>query len=83
MIGALMVAADAYAARAPYQWKVAGDKLDAIASAVGSGTQLVGVTYKRGIAGVYRSILRSQNAGDHCSLERLRSPRITSLACAR
>ena len=56
----LTVAADAYAARAPYQWRVPGDKLDAIASAVGSGTQLVGVTYKRGIAGVYRAILRSQ-----------------------
>jgi len=56
----LTAAADAYAARAPYQWKVPGDKLDAIASAVGSGTQLVGVTYKRGIAGVYRAILRSQ-----------------------
>ncbi len=56
----LSAAADAYAARAPYQWKVPGEKLEAIATAVGSGTQLVGVTYKRGTAGVYRAILRSQ-----------------------
>ncbi|HWY45903.1 MAG TPA: hypothetical protein VNX70_00880, partial [Bryobacteraceae bacterium] len=56
----LLAAADAYSARAPYQWKVPGDKLEAIATAVGSGAQLVGVTYKRGTAAVYRAILRSQ-----------------------
>jgi hypothetical protein len=56
----LSAAADAYASRAPYQWKVPGEKLEAIATAVGSGTQLVGVTYKRGTAGVYRAILRSR-----------------------
>jgi hypothetical protein len=56
----LGAAADTYAARAPYQWKVPGEKLEAIATAVGSGTQLVGVTYKYGTAGVYRAILRSQ-----------------------
>jgi len=56
----LAAAADAYAARAPYQWKIPGDKLEAIATAIGSGTQLVGVTYKRGTAGIYRAILRSQ-----------------------
>ena len=56
----LGAAADAYAARAPYQWKVPGEKLEAIATAVGSGTQLVGLTYKRGTAAVYRAILRSE-----------------------
>jgi len=56
----LTAGADAYAARAPYQWKVSGDKLEAIAAAVGSGTQLVGLTYKFATAGVYRAILRSQ-----------------------
>ncbi|HYL73327.1 MAG TPA: M14 family zinc carboxypeptidase [Bryobacteraceae bacterium] len=57
----LLAAAEAYAARAPYQWKVPGDKLAAIATAVGSGAQLVAVTYKRGTNGIYRAVLRSQN----------------------
>jgi hypothetical protein len=56
----LAAAAEAYAARAPYQWKVPGDKLEAIATTVGAGIQLAGVTYKHGTAGVYRAILRSQ-----------------------
>jgi hypothetical protein len=49
----LLAAADAYAARAPYQWRVPGKKLSEI------GANLVGVTYLRGKAGVHRAFLRS------------------------
>ena len=56
----LLAAADGYAARAPYQWKVPGDKFDVIAAAIGSGAQLLALTYKQGTNGVYRAILRSQ-----------------------
>jgi hypothetical protein len=57
----LLAAAEAYAARAPYQWKAPGDKLAAIAEAVGAGVQLAGVTYKLGTNGVYRALLRGQS----------------------
>ena len=49
----LLAAADAYAARAPYQWRVPGKKLSDI------GANLVGVTYVRGKAGVHRAFFRS------------------------
>ena len=60
----LGAAADGFAARAPYQWRVSGDKLTAIADAVngaghGSGSQLAGVTYMRGEQGIHRAILRA------------------------
>jgi hypothetical protein len=63
----LLAAADAYSARAPYQWKVPGDKLSAIADAVraaapGSNVELSAITYLRGKAGVHRAFLRSRDA---------------------
>ena len=48
----LLAAADAYAARAPYQWHVPGDRLAQLGD-------LTGVTYARGKAGVNRTFLRS------------------------
>lgn len=59
----LMAAAEAYAARAPYQWRAGGERLAAIADAVREATpglqvELVGVTYLRGKASVHRAFLR-------------------------
>ena len=63
----LLAAAEGYAARAPYQWKVPGDRLASIAEAVraaapGGAVELVGVTYLRGKASVHRAYLRSRGA---------------------
>ncbi len=66
----LGAAADAYTARAPYQWKVPGEKLEAIATAVGSSTQLVGVTYKRGDRRRVSRDPAKSDAGDHCRVKR-------------
>src|SRR5262249_38505898 len=52
----LMAAADAYAARAPYQWRVPGKKLGDI------GAGLTGVTYMRGKSGVHRPFLGDAEA---------------------
>src|ERR1700689_2453898 len=49
----LLAAADAYAARAPYQWRVPREKLSDI------GANLAGITYVRGKAGVHRAFFRS------------------------
>ncbi|MEI9970684.1 MAG: hypothetical protein WDO73_00795 [Ignavibacteriota bacterium] len=58
----LTAAAAAYVARAPYIWRMNGEKLSAIAQAVGGGAELVGVTYQRGKAGVHRAFLRGNIA---------------------
>jgi len=55
-------AGDAYAARAPYQWRVPGEKLSAIAPVVGANVELEGVTYLRGKIGIHRAFLRSRDA---------------------
>jgi hypothetical protein len=59
----LLAAADAYAARAPYQWRASGEKLEAIVNAVrdaapGARVELAGITYMRGRASVHRAFLR-------------------------
>jgi len=54
----LTAAADAYSARAPYIWRVNGEKLSAIARA--AGAELVGVTYQHGKAGIHRAFLRGR-----------------------
>ena len=54
--GGLMAAADAYSARAPYQWRMSGKKL----SEIGGG--LTGVTYLRGKPGVHRAFLGETEA---------------------
>jgi hypothetical protein len=71
----LLAAAEAYSARVPYQWKVPGDKLSAIADAVraaapGSGVELVGVTYLHGKAAVHRAFLRVRGSVDAAALEK-------------
>src|ERR1035441_9031942 len=54
----LEAAAEAYSARAPYLWRVNGEKLSAIAETVGGGAELFGITYQRGKAGIHRAFLR-------------------------
>ncbi len=55
-------AGEAYSARAPYQWRVPGDRLSAIAAAVGENVELAGVTYLHGKSDVHRAFLRSAAA---------------------
>ncbi len=55
-------AGEAYSARAPYQWRVQGDRLSAIAAAVGENVELAGVTYLHGKSDVHRAFLRSTTA---------------------
>jgi Zinc carboxypeptidase len=60
----LEAVADAYAARAPYQWKVPGDKFSAIPDAVntaghGNGSILLGLVYAHGEQGIFRAIVRA------------------------
>ncbi len=61
----LLAAAEAYSARAPYQWRVPGDKLSAIAEAVRTAAsdpsvELAGVTYLKGKAGIHRAYVRGR-----------------------
>jgi len=72
----LLAAAQAYAARAPYQWRVPGERLSAITEVVGSGTELSGVTYLHGKASVHRAFLTGGAAISQAALE-------TALASAR
>ena len=63
----LLAASDAFSSRAPYQWKVPGDKLSAITDAVNSanhsaGAELVGVTYLKGQPGIRRAIVRTDSS---------------------
>ncbi|MDR3698961.1 MAG: M14 family zinc carboxypeptidase [Candidatus Sulfopaludibacter sp.] len=81
----LQAAAEAYSARAPYQWRVPAGKLAAIADAVraaapGTPVELVGVTYLKGKAGVHRAFLRSSGTIDAAALEKaLASPLLTAV----
>lgn len=52
----LLAAAEAYAARAPFIWRMNGDRLTAI------GTGLTGVTYLKGKAGINRAFLQGGTA---------------------
>jgi len=79
----LLAAAEAYASRAPYQWRVPGERLSAIAEVVraaapGIAVELAGVTYQRGKADVHRAFLRG--AIPSAALETaLASPRLAAV----
>ena len=81
----LLAAAEAYAARAPYVWRVPGEKLTAIAEVVrgaspGADVTLAGVTYLHGKAGVHRALLQSRGAISADALKKaLESPRLASV----
>jgi hypothetical protein len=72
----LTAAAEAYAARAPYLWRVPGEKLSAVAEL--SGARLEGVTYLKGKAGVHRAFL-SGNVTEAKLKEALASPRLAAV----
>ena len=55
--GGLLAAAEAFASRAPYLWRIDGDRLAEIAGVVGGGARLTGVTYFKGKIGVNRVFL--------------------------
>ena len=73
----LLAAAEAYASRAPFLWKMAGEKLTAIADLVKQNSVLTGLSYRNGIAGVSRAFLRSDSAVSSAALEAaLKTPRL-------
>src|SRR5260370_596502 len=70
----LMAAAEAYSARAPYQWRVPGEKISAITDVVHA--ELIGVTYLRGKQGIHRAILRGDGISAETLNSALASPRL-------
>ena len=54
----LLAAAQAFASRAPFLWRVPGEKLDAIEQIPGPGTRATGFTYLKGKAGINRAFLQ-------------------------
>ena len=54
---ALLAAAEAYAARAPYIWRPSGEKIAAIGRACDPGAQISGITYMKGKAGINRAFI--------------------------
>ncbi|MGI8742005.1 MAG: M14 family zinc carboxypeptidase [Bryobacteraceae bacterium] len=81
----LLAAAEAFAARAPYLWKVPGDKLSAIAQTIeqaspGAQTQFTGITYVKGKLGIHRALFHSATAITGAALETaLQSPKLASV----
>jgi hypothetical protein len=80
----LLAAADAYAARAPYQWRAGGEKLASIADSVreaapDSHAELAGVTYLKGKASVHRAFLRGTGLTIDVLNKVLASPRLASV----
>jgi len=74
----LLAAAEAYSARAPYQWKVPGEKISAITEVVHG--ELIGLTYLHGKAGIHRAILRTRDAISNETLKAaLESARLASV----
>jgi hypothetical protein len=72
----LLAAAEAYAARAPYVWRVPGEKLKGIEELTGG--RLDGVTYLKGKAGIHRAFL-SGSVTTAKMKEALASPRLASV----
>jgi hypothetical protein len=79
----LLAAANAYAARTPYQWAVTGPKLDAIAKAidaklltakVNAHAELIGLTYRSGQAGINRALVRIIGSTDAIAIRKALMP---------
>jgi hypothetical protein len=73
----LLAAANAYAARAPYQWSLPGAKLQGIAQAVNvklsdkkinAQAELSGITYEAGQQGIDRAILHISGSADAAAI---------------
>jgi hypothetical protein len=70
----LLAAAEAFAARAPFLWRVPGNRLSAIAEAInrqasGAGAQATGVTYLKGKAGINRVFLQASGSVTSAALD--------------
>jgi hypothetical protein len=70
----LLAAAEALAARAPYLWRIPGDRLIAIAEAInrqaaGAHAEATGFTYLKGKAGINRAFLKSSAAVTSAALD--------------
>jgi hypothetical protein len=74
----LLAAAEAYSGRAPYLWKVPGEKLSAVSEVLGANTELVGVTYLHGKASIHRAIVRGSISKDQLD-QALASPRLAGI----
>ena len=79
----LLAAADAYSARAPYQWSVQGEKLQSIAQIintrleaqkVAASVELVGVTYQSGQPGIRRAVVQVTGTTDAASIKKALDP---------
>ena len=75
----LLAAADAYSSRAPYQWSVQGEKLQAIAriintrlenQKVDATVELVAVTYQSGQPGIRRAVLQVAGSADMAAVQK-------------
>ena len=76
----LTAAADAFAARAPYIWKVPGDKLAALAEAIGPKATVIGISYMKGKAGIERLWIASPTAPAKSALDAaLATPRFAAV----
>ena len=65
----LLAAAQAYAARAPFIWRPSADSLAAIPELAAPGSQILGVTYLKGKAGVNRAFLHAGTEVPRTALE--------------
>jgi len=82
----LGAAAEAYASRAPYQWRTGSEKLEAIvevmrSAAPGSDVELAGITYLRGKAGIHRAFVKVEGTspGAEALAKALESPRLAAV----
>jgi hypothetical protein len=72
----LLAVAEAYSARAPYIWRVQGEKLAALSEL--TGAELDGITYLKGKAGIHRAFLRGAVTEDKLK-SALASPRLAQV----
>ena len=81
----LLAAAEAFASRAPYVWRVPGDRLNAIAQSLdqqasGARSEATGLTYVKGKAGINRAFFQSSAAVSSAAIEAvLNNPRFASV----
>jgi hypothetical protein len=72
----LLAAAEAFASRAPYLWKVPGDKLSALTDAVKANP--VGLTYFQGKTGIARAVFEGSVTKD-ALVEAIKSAKLASV----
>ncbi len=84
----LLAAANAYAARAPFQWSVPGPKLDTLGEAInakltaaklGAQAELIALTYESGRQGIQQAIFRLSGNADPTAIRKALMPSPDSL----